>query len=238
MPSLWRDTPAPYGPLFLWIGRGISALTGENIVAAVLCHRVVVLIGVGLIVWATPRLARRCGVAEVSALWLGATTNPRLIMHLVAGIHNGTPMLGPMLAGTEFALRGVESTSPLLPRPLRLPRHRADWAPWLPLAMLVLGVVLITMSSQVKLPSLLALGFVTMALARRWGANCPGSHRRGRTARCLVFGGDGGDRVGQRARLRVGQHSRHREHRARRAVQLPSTGSRPPACPTPTGTSR
>ncbi len=39
VPSLWRETPAPYGPLFLWIGRGISALTGENIVAAVLCHR-------------------------------------------------------------------------------------------------------------------------------------------------------------------------------------------------------
>ena len=94
VPSLWRETPAPYGPLFLWIGRGISALTGENIVAAVLCHRVVVLVGVGLIVWATPRLARRCGVAEVSALWLGAA-NPLLLMHLVAGIHNEALMLGP-----------------------------------------------------------------------------------------------------------------------------------------------
>ena len=103
VPSLWRDTPAPCGPLFLWIGSGISALTGENIVAAVLCHRVAVLIGVGL-----------------------GATNPLLIMHLVAGIHNEALMLGPMLAGTEFALRGVESTSPLLPRPLRLPRHRAD----------------------------------------------------------------------------------------------------------------
>lgn len=72
VPSLWRETAKPYGPLFLWIGRGISrAHTGENIVAAVLCHRIVVLIGVGLIVWATPRLARRCGVAEVSALWPG-----------------------------------------------------------------------------------------------------------------------------------------------------------------------
>jgi alpha-1,6-mannosyltransferase len=37
------------------------------------------------------------------------------------------------------------------------------------MAMLLLGVVLITMSSQVKLPSLLALGFVAMALACRWG---------------------------------------------------------------------
>src|ERR1700752_1623877 len=126
VPTLWRGTPGAYGPLFWWIGRGISALTGENIVAAVLCHRIVELMGVGLIVWATPRLARRCGVAEVSALWLGAA-NPLLIMHLVAGIHNEALMLGLMLTGTEFALRGVGTTHALLPRPLRWPRRRADW---------------------------------------------------------------------------------------------------------------
>jgi alpha-1,6-mannosyltransferase len=168
VPNMWRDTPAPYGPLFLWIGQGISALTGENIVAAVLCHRLVVLLGVGLIVWATPRLARRCGVAEVSALWLGAA-NPLLIMHLVAGIHNEALMLGLMLAGTEFALRGVDAVSPLLPKPWAWPQGRDDWARWLPMANLLLGIVLITLSSQVKLPSLLALGFVAMALACRWG---------------------------------------------------------------------
>ena len=166
VPSLWRETPAPYGPLFLWMGRGISALTGENIVAAVLCHRLVVLLGVGLIVWATPRLARRCGVAEVTALWLGAA-NPLLIMHLVAGIHNEAPMLGLMLAGTEFALRGVDSTRPLWPRPW--PRASGDRADWTPLGMLLIGSILIVLSSQIKLPSLLALGFVTMALARRYG---------------------------------------------------------------------
>jgi alpha-1,6-mannosyltransferase len=168
VPSLWRETPAPYGPLFLWIGRGISALTGENIVAAVLCHRLVVLVGVGLIVWATPRLARRCGVAEVSALWLGAA-NPLLIMHLVAGIHNEAPMLGLMLAGTEFALRGIVSARPLLPRPW--PGLITHWPDWAPLGMLVSGAILITLSSQIKLPSLLALGFVAMALAWRWGGN-------------------------------------------------------------------
>jgi len=168
VPSLWRETPAPYGPLFLWIGRGISALTGENIVAAVLCHRVVVLIGVGLIVWATPRLAQRCGVAEVSALWLGAA-NPLLLMHLVAGIHNEALMLGLMLTGTEISLRGIDQRSPLLPRPLQWPRSLADWRRCAPLALLVSGTVLITMSSQVKLPGLLALGFTAMALAYRWG---------------------------------------------------------------------
>ncbi|OBJ61616.1 polyprenol phosphomannose-dependent alpha 1,6 mannosyltransferase MptB [Mycobacterium sp. 1423905.2] len=163
VPSLWRETPAPYGPLFLWMGRGISALTGENIVAAVLCHRLVVLVGVALIVWATPRLARRCGVAEVSALWLGAA-NPLLIMHLVAGIHNEALMLGLMLAGAEFALRGVNAERPLKPASW----HGPDWQP---LGMLLAGSTLIILSSQVKLPSLLALGFVGTALAYRRGAN-------------------------------------------------------------------
>src|SRR6476469_3756908 len=141
VPNMWRETPAPYGPLFLWIGQGISALTGKNIVFAVLFHRLVVLLGVGLIVWAVPRLARRCGVAEVSALWLGAA-NPLLIMHLVAGIHNEALMLGLMLAGTEVALRGIESARRLVPPPVHWPRHRADWRQWAPLTMLILGAVL------------------------------------------------------------------------------------------------
>ena len=179
VPSLWRETPAPYGPLFLWIGRGISELTGENIVAAVLCHRVVVLVGVGLIVWSLPRLARRCGVAEVSALWLGAA-NPLLLMHLVAGIHNEALMLGLMLTGTEFALRGISAVRPvppagkpartLVPRPPHWPKGRAQWSVWAPLGLLLAGATLITLSSQVKLPGLLALGFVAMALAYRWGS--------------------------------------------------------------------
>jgi alpha-1,6-mannosyltransferase len=177
VPSLWRETPAPYGPLFLWIGRGISALTGQNIVAAVLCHRLVVLIGVGLIVWATPRLARRCGVAEVSALWLGAA-NPLLIMHLVAGIHNEALMMGLMLTGTEFALRGIDA-------PQLWPSTWGSWRrigpDWEPLGMLLGGSILIILSSQVKLPSLLALGFVGVALAYR----CGGSLR----ALLLVGGG-------------------------------------------------
>ncbi|WP_283634442.1 polyprenol phosphomannose-dependent alpha 1,6 mannosyltransferase MptB [Mycolicibacterium poriferae] len=169
VPSLWRETPAPYGPLFLWIGRGISSITGENIVEAVLFHRLVVLVGVGLIVWATPRLARRCGVAEVSALWLGPC-NPLLFMHLVAGIHNEALMLGLMLAGTEFALRGIEAMRAAHGGSSSGPPHLSlGLARWSPLALVVLGAVLITLSSQVKLPSLLALGFVAMALAHQWG---------------------------------------------------------------------
>ncbi len=72
VPNLWRDTPAPYGPFFIWIGKGITAVTGDNITAAIFLHRLVALVGLALIVWALPRLARRCGVSPVAALWLGA----------------------------------------------------------------------------------------------------------------------------------------------------------------------
>ena len=62
IPTIWRDTPAPYGPLFLMLGRGITALTGYDVVQGVFAHRVLALCGVALIIWALPRLARRCGL--------------------------------------------------------------------------------------------------------------------------------------------------------------------------------
>ena len=73
-------------------------------------------------------------------------------------------MLGLMLAGAEFALRGIDC-------PRLLPGSWRFGPDWEPLGMLLAGAVLITLSSQVKLPSLLALGFVTMALAYRCGGN-------------------------------------------------------------------
>lgn len=159
VPNIWRDTPAPYGPGFLWLGERIAFLTGDNIVVGIFLHRLLALAGVALIVWALPRLARRCGVAPVSALWLGAA-NPLLLFHLVAGIHNEALMLGLMLAGVEMALRGVSAP------PSESARDRRRVA-----ALVVAGTALIALSSMVKVPSLLALGFVGMALARRWGAN-------------------------------------------------------------------
>nr|WP_279163911.1 polyprenol phosphomannose-dependent alpha 1,6 mannosyltransferase MptB [Rhodococcus erythropolis] len=134
VPTIWRDTPAPYGPFFLWLGRGISSLTGDNIVAGIFLHRLLALAGVALIVWAIPRLAKRCGVSAVSSLWLGAA-NPLLLFHLVAGIHNEALMLGLMLAGIEIALRAVEGSGPI--------RGRA-------LFYLIAGSGLIALSSTVK----------------------------------------------------------------------------------------
>ncbi|EUA08949.1 putative membrane protein [Mycobacterium xenopi 4042] len=153
MPSLWRDTPAPYGPLFLWIGRGVSALTGENIVAAVLCHRLVVLIGVGLIVWATrawPALRCRRGQRVVAGCGQPAADHASGRGHPQRSADVGSDagrhrirVAGPRCLGLAEAADAEADD--------RLPG-------WAPIGMLLFGAVLITLSSQVKLPSLLALG--------------------------------------------------------------------------------
>ncbi|MFI6998611.1 polyprenol phosphomannose-dependent alpha 1,6 mannosyltransferase MptB [Nocardia sp. NPDC050175] len=153
VPTIWQKTPAPYGPLFLWIGRGIAELTGDNIILGVWVHRVLAIAGVALIVWALPRLSQRCGVAPVSALWLGAA-NPLVLFHLIGGVHNDALMLGLMLAGLELCLHAIEDIHPFDGRAY-------TW--------LIGGAIVIAMSSSIKLTSIIALGFVGMALARRWG---------------------------------------------------------------------
>ena len=158
VPSPWRETLAPLRAAVPWIGRGISALTGENIVAAVLCHRLVV-----------PHRSRhdrlghttigaplRCGRSHRT---VARRANPLLLMHLVAGIHNEALMLGTDADRDRDRPAGIDNRNPLAPLPLRWPQFpRRLVTP--PLGWFS-GTVLITLSSQVKLPGLLALGFVT-----------------------------------------------------------------------------
>ncbi|NYE44362.1 alpha-1,6-mannosyltransferase [Streptomyces fulvorobeus] len=109
----WTDTPAPYGPFFLVLARGVTSLTGGTIVPAVLGMRLVAVAALVLIVWALRRLAREHGRSESTALWLGAL-NPLLLMHVVGGVHNDGLMTGLMLAGVVLALRGRWITGSVL----------------------------------------------------------------------------------------------------------------------------
>jgi alpha-1,6-mannosyltransferase len=158
IPTIWRDTPAPYGPLFLELGRGITALTGSDVIRGVFAHRVLALCGVALLIWALPRLARRCDLDAGLVLWLAAA-NPLVLFHLVSGIHNEGLMIGLMLAGLELCLRGLDRAPPQ--HGLRDPLFLA-------------GAVVIALGASVKLPAILALGFVGMEAARRRGG--PSSH--------------------------------------------------------------
>jgi alpha-1,6-mannosyltransferase len=145
IPTIWRNTPAPYGPLFLTLGRPIDWIAGDDVVLGALLHRTLALAGLVMIVWALPRLARRAGVSPVFALWLG-TANPLVLFHLVSGAHNEALMLGLMLVGLELALRKAEFG-----------------------AQLVGGTVLIAAAASIKVPAALALGFVAVWLGRRRG---------------------------------------------------------------------
>ncbi|MGH4010597.1 MAG: polyprenol phosphomannose-dependent alpha 1,6 mannosyltransferase MptB [Pseudonocardiaceae bacterium] len=145
IPTIWRNTPAPYGPFFLTLGRPIDWIAGDDVVLGVLLHRTLAVAGLLMIVWALPRLARRVGVSPVFALWLGVA-NPLVLFHLVSGVHNEALMIGLMLVGLELALR----------RPVVGPA-------------LLGGTVLIAATAQVKIPAALALGFVTVWLARHRG---------------------------------------------------------------------
>lgn len=69
--AYWRDTPAPYGPGWEALSGAVARLTGAHPVAGVVAYRVVAVLGVVLIAWALPRLARRAGVGASRAVWLG-----------------------------------------------------------------------------------------------------------------------------------------------------------------------
>jgi alpha-1,6-mannosyltransferase len=159
VPTVWRETPSPYGPLFLVIGRGISLLTGNHVVMGVAFQRLLALFGLAMIVWALPRLARRFGINPVSALWLGAA-NPLVLFHLVVGVHNEALAIGLMLVGIELGLRRMPRCGPGGPYP-----------PWQPGELLWYGIgaTVITLGAVVKIPAALALGFLGVMIARRWG---------------------------------------------------------------------
>jgi alpha-1,6-mannosyltransferase len=145
IPTIWRNTPAPYGPLFLTWGRPIDWIAGDDVVLGVLLHRTLAVAGLVMIVWALPRLAERMGVSPVFALWLGAA-NPLVLFHLVSGVHNEALMIGLMLVGLDLVLRDPAIGPTMLG-----------------------GSALIAAAAQVKIPAALSLGFVVMWCARHRG---------------------------------------------------------------------
>jgi hypothetical protein len=135
--AVWRYSPAPYGPVWLWLAGRIVALSGNHLVPAILLLRVAAVLGLVLVACTLPILARQHGVAPQRALWLGLA-NPFVLLHGVAGGHNDALMVGLLVAGLAVAGR-----TPTTGR-------------------LVGAAVLITVGALVKLPAVAALGFLPM----------------------------------------------------------------------------
>ncbi|MFD3610247.1 polyprenol phosphomannose-dependent alpha 1,6 mannosyltransferase MptB [Streptomyces atroolivaceus] len=155
----WTDTPAPYGPFFLLLARGVAWATGGTIVPAVVGMRLIALGALVLIVWALRNLAREHGRSESAALWLGAL-NPLLLIHVVGGVHNDGLMTGLMLAGVLLALRG-------------------RW---------ITGSALVGLAMMVKSPAAVALLFVGVVVGRAAGGPAVRRVAKGLLAPGLVAG--------------------------------------------------
>jgi len=158
VPFIWSHSPSPYGPVALGIASAISRITEDSITLGVVAHRLVSLLGLIAAGWAISRLARRCRVNPVTALWLGML-NPLTILHLVGGIHNESILLGLMLVGLEVGLRGVDKLGGRNGQPVD-PASGAG--------LIILSAVLIACAGMVKVTGFLALGFVGMNLARHF----------------------------------------------------------------------
>jgi alpha-1,6-mannosyltransferase len=100
---LWQTTPAPYGPLFLLIAKGIVALTGNQVIAGVIVTRLVLMTGLAGLLWALPRLVRHLGGNLPVTMWL-AVASPMTVIHLVGGPHNDLLMLAFLVVGVLAAL--------------------------------------------------------------------------------------------------------------------------------------
>ncbi|MEV6630892.1 polyprenol phosphomannose-dependent alpha 1,6 mannosyltransferase MptB [Actinoplanes sp. NPDC051470] len=88
---IWRDTPAPYGPLFV-LATAAAVLLGGSLAGVIVLLRLLAVAGLVAIMAALLPLARRCGVPAERALWV-AMAGPLIGAHLVGGPHNDTLMI-------------------------------------------------------------------------------------------------------------------------------------------------
>lgn len=100
----WRNTTTPYGPLHLWIGEGITTLTGDNITLGIVVYRLVTMASYACAVWAIARLAQHFGTRADVAVWLGLA-NPLSLIHLLGGMHNEVTMVALIAAALLAAVR-------------------------------------------------------------------------------------------------------------------------------------
>jgi hypothetical protein len=128
---IWRDAPAPYGPVAIGLAKANVSLTGYDVANAALGFRAlavagVVLTGIGVFV-----IARSRRVSPPLAIAL-AVANPVVMIHLVGGAHNDALMMGFLVIGMAAFERGRK----------------------------ILAVVLLALAISVKLPAVIALAFV------------------------------------------------------------------------------
>ncbi len=128
---LWINTPAPYGPLFLMVDGFFASVSLHNELVTVVLLRLLSVLGVALIAYCIPKLARSYG-RDVGPAFTLAVLNPLVLLTLVGGAHNDAIMVGLLVAGITAA--------------------RCKHPVW--------GVILCTLAAAIKAPAALGIIYV------------------------------------------------------------------------------
>ena len=155
---VWRDTPAPYGPLSLQLQHLVVELTGFRPYASAVAMRTLSVIGVGLIGLLIPRIARRNGADPALAAWF-ATLNPILVIDFVGGAHNDSLMMGLVVAA--LWVTGLPTGQRIRLGRLEFNPHGRSSSWWL------LGAVVIGVAAAIKQPAIMA-AYALPLMVRPW----------------------------------------------------------------------
>ena len=139
--SIWRNSPAPYGPVWIGLSEAVVEVTGHDAADSLWGFRALAVVGVAMTAVGIALIARSYGLSAAAALALGVA-NPLVLLHLVGGAHNDALMLGFLALG--------------------LAAFRRDRR--------VLTVILIALAVAVKLPAGVALIYIGWAWAGRGAA--------------------------------------------------------------------
>jgi hypothetical protein len=135
---VWRNSPAPYGPVWIGLSRVVLETTGHDSSNSLWGFRGLAVVGVAMSAVGIALIARSYHLSPASAIALGIA-NPLVLLHLIGGSHNDALMLGFLALG--------------------LAAFRRDKR--------VLTVVLVALAVAVKLPAAVALVYIGWAWAGR-----------------------------------------------------------------------
>jgi hypothetical protein len=128
---LWANTPAPYGPFFLWMDGTIDRITRPDLLSTVVGLRLLEVFAVAMIGFGVTMLARGLGRDPGEAFVLSAL-NPLVLLTLIGGAHNDAIMAAFLVVGVALAVQ----------------RHP------------VWGLFFISCATAIKAPAALGLAFV------------------------------------------------------------------------------
>jgi len=90
---VWRDAPAPYGPVAIQLQALSAEATGHDPAGTVWMMRVLAVLGVAMTVAGVVVIARQHRVPPATAV-VTAAAGPLVLLHMVGGSHNDALMMG------------------------------------------------------------------------------------------------------------------------------------------------